>query len=172
MAELRKITGYQLREAIKNWELRKNTAQKQFQESMWIFEGDTKASLEELADAYLKAEQAIARLQTLQAQYNLAVAVEVQDRAMTLCQAVKLIGGAGRLEKMWRDAATGSQQHYGYAQMMVRQKDQEFAKRAVNATDAVVRTTSAARFASALRNAIALGNTRELELEVPAELLE
>jgi hypothetical protein len=172
MAELRKITGYQLREAIKNWELRKNTAFKQFQESMWIFAGEEKTPLDELANTYARAEQAIARLQTLQAEYNLAIQVEVQGQAMTLCQAVKQVGGAGRLEKMWRDAATGAQQHYGYAQMTVRQKDQEFAKRAVNPVDAVARTTSAAKFASALRNAIALGNTRELELDVTTELLE
>jgi hypothetical protein len=166
-----KITGYIQREAIKNWELRKNTACKQFQESQWLFEGDAKVSLQALAEAYLQAEQTIARLQTLQAQYNLAVPVEVLGQAMTLCQAVKLVGGAGRLEKMWRDVAGVSRQQYGYGQMMVRQKDQEFAKRAVDPAEAVERTTTAARLASGLRNAIALGNTRELDMDVPAELL-
>lgn len=171
---LRKITGYQLREAIKRWELHKSTAAKQFDESLWAFEGDDKASPGELADTFLKAEDAVAKLQTLQARYNLSVVVDVLGSKMSLCQAVKMVGGAGRHEKMWRNAATNSGQcGYAYGQNpMSRKTDEVHAKRTVSVKEAIERADRAARLASALRSAIALGNGQEREMEVPSELLD
>ena len=167
------VTGYRLREAIKSWELRRNTAVKQFEQARWVFEGEENPSLEELASAARQAESAIAILQTAQASYNLSITITVADEPMTLCQAVKLVGGAGRIEKLWRSAAAGEDSRYAYGvNRMVRQRDQEMAKPAVTPLEAISKTDAAAKYANALRSAVALGNAEERELELPAELLE
>ena len=175
MAEmLRKLTGYQLQEAIRRWELKKNSAAKQFDDSLWAFEGDDKASPAELGDMFLKAEEAVSRLQTLQTRYNLSVIVDVRGTKMTLCEAVKRVGGAGRHEKMWRTVTTGTgRPHYGFGENpFSRKADEVQARRTISVKDAMDRTDAAARFAAALRAAIAQGNGQEREMEVPAELFD
>ncbi len=171
---IRKLTGYQLQEAIRRWELRKNTASKQFEESLWAFEGDDKPSPTELGDSFLKAEEAVSRLQTLQARYNLAVVVDVRGTRMTLCEAVKQVGGAGRHEKMWRAAAAGTTgNHFNFGQNpLSRKTDEVHARRTIGVKDAMERADAASRFAAALRAAIALGNGQERELEVPSGLFD
>jgi hypothetical protein len=175
MAEVRqKVTGYQFREAIKAWELRKQAATSQFDQSLWAFEGEEKPSPADLADLFVKAEEAIARLQAFQARYNLSVVVDVLGTKMTLCQAVKLMGGAGRHEKMWRSAATstGGGPFHFHAVATTRKTDEIHARRTVAVEDALARADRATKYASALRSAIALGNSQEREMEVPADLFE
>jgi hypothetical protein len=90
----RKLTCYQLQEAIRRWELKKTSTTKQFDESLWAFEGEDKASPVLLGETFQKVEEAVSRLQTLQARYNLSVIVDVSGAKMTLCEAVKRVGGA------------------------------------------------------------------------------
>ncbi len=171
---LRQLTGYRLQEAIRRLDLKKNTAAKQFEESLWAFEGDDKASPTELGDTFLKAEGAVSRLQTLQARYNLSVIVDVRGVKMTLCEAIKRVGGAGRHEKMWRTASTmtvHSTLTYGQNPLS-RKTDEIHARRTIGVKDAMERADSASRFATALRAAIAQGNGQEREMEVPAELFD
>lgn len=167
---LTKVTGFRLREAIKTWELRRNTASKQFEDARWLFEGESKPALDDLANAFVQAESAIARLQTAQARYNLAVEVDVQGQTMPLAAAVKMVGGAARLEKLWRETTQAPQQ-YGYGMQMIRTKDQERARPAVDVGTAVTRTEVAATRASALRHAIAMANSVEREVELDPTLL-
>jgi len=162
-----KVTGIQLREAIKRWALRRDTASTHFAESLWQFKEDENrlSSPQELADQYQAAERAIATLQTAQARYNLAAAVDLRGESLTLCDLVKRLGGAGRIEKMWRSAtrAKGHDRYSGPERS--RSKDAIQATRMVSIQDALGFATQSARYAGDLRNAIALANTNQIEIE-------
>ena len=161
-----KVTGYTLREAIKRWELRRDTAATQFTKALNKFDGEIKASPDDVMKDFNRAEDALSSLQTAQAAYNLANRVQVQAKVMTLGEAVKRIGGAGRAEKMWRVAAAGKKDRYGSNDAeTVRNKDEIRAIAVVSTNHAMTCAHEAAKFASALREAIGVGNAQALEIE-------
>ena len=130
-----KITGYQIRAALRGYELDRKVASQQFAESLYFFEGEKKGSSDDLMRRFVDAEERVAHLQVLQARYNLAVTVEVQGHTsrqkMTLHEAVKLVSGANRTEKMWRDAAHKKTKkratYYGSDPSLQRKDDDVFA---------------------------------------------
>lgn len=158
------VTGYQLREAIKRWEMRKDTTAKQWDDALWTFEGEKKTTPTDLADQYSTADANIALLQTAQTRYNLLVAVKVQGKDLSLSEAVKRVGGAGRLEKMWRSFATNNGRDRYSRLDNERKKDSEYAKRTVTAAECLKKATVAAQYAGALRAAIAEGNSSKVDM--------
>jgi hypothetical protein len=169
-----KVTGIQLREAIKRWNLRKDAAAAQFSESLWQFEDDKGCtSPVDLMNTFQAAESAIARLQVAQTRYNLAIRVTVQGDEMTLCEAVKRVGGAGRAQKMWRTTAVDKgRDRYSYREM-TRKTDEVRAQRQVSVKDALTEASKTAVLAGQFRNVIAVGNTETVEIEdLEASLFE
>jgi len=167
------VTGYALREAIKQWELRKDAANRVFDESLKIFPGEEKPHPSKLIEQYLAAEVAIAQLQTAQAQYNLLVAFDFEGRKITLCEAVKSLGGYSRVEKLWRTAAGGGKkERYGYNDNNERDSTKIYAVQVVTPMQGVEQATVAARRASALRAGIATGNATTCEISLNPELLK
>lgn len=161
-----KVTGILLREAIKRWELRASTASSQFSECLYAFEGDDTPNPTELAAEYDKAQDAVAKIQAAQSRYNLYVKLKMSEsEEITLCQAVKRIGGAGRLEKMWRSAAQDKGHDRYSMRNNERSKDTEYARRQVSIKDCVRNATEAAKYAAKLRSMIAIGNTAEVDIE-------
>jgi hypothetical protein len=161
-----KITGYQLREAIKQQELRRDTAARAFNGTLKAFPEEKKEKPQDVVGQFLQAEQAIARLQVAQMRYNLGVQIEVHSLKMTLAEAIKLIGGDARAEKMWRSAAGPAPDRYGYGQNDdVRDPNQVRAVATITASEATKLASGAAKRAGGLRAAIAVGNAREFELE-------
>ena len=157
------ITGFTIREAIKRWEMVRETSSKQWNDSQFVFEKDEKTSPDDLMKAYRDAERAVASLQTAQARFNIQTKVKVLGEEMTLAEAVKLVGGAGRVEKMWKSyAANTGSDRYSRVELS-RSKENEYAKRAVSVKDCLKRATEAAKFAGALRAAIAEGNSVKVE---------
>ncbi len=167
-----KVTGIQIREAIKRWNLRRDASAGQFSESLWQFtEDENNTKPVDLMKAFQEAEAAIARLQVAQTRYNLAVRVEVQTWKMTLCEAVKQVGGAGRMQKMWRRAALDKgRESYSYRDM-TRKTDEVRAQRQVSVKEALAEASRTAVLAGAFRNAIAIGNTSEVEIEALEDTL-
>jgi len=168
-----KVTGYMLREAIKQHELRRDTAASAFDGSLKKFPNEDKEAPGALVDKFLVAEKAIAKLQTAQMRYNLAVVVQVTglgpydgDRTdLTLAEAIKTVGGCGRAEKMWRSAANPNKKdRYGY-------NDDELDPTRVRAvatikpSEAMAQATVAGKRAGNLRAAIATANAKEVEIE-------
>ncbi len=96
------ITGYKLQHTLRELHHRRDIAARRFDQGQHRFEGEDKPTAEEAYIRFSAAEAAIAKLQTAQAQYNLAQRVTVLGVSMTLAEAVKRVGGAGRMEKMWR----------------------------------------------------------------------
>ena len=163
-----KTTGYKLRHAIREAEHIKNIAAGQWDDSLHAFPGEdeTKAAPQVLMAKYVECENRLAALQLAQTRYNLAVTVTVQGQPMTLCEAVKRVGGAGRAEKMWRAASSAEKKdRYGYNRDLTRNSTEIRAVRTISIEAALLEAKRAARYASALREAIEVGNSTEVEIE-------
>ncbi len=157
-----KITGYKLREALKMAQLELTTIATQFEESLFRFEGEEKTTPRDIIDRVNKLETDIAKLQTAQCLYNLGVNVTIFGCEVTLQEAIKRVGGAGRIAKMWKIAAQGNKvDRWAVAQQMSRKTDDIMAESTVSKVEALEETKSAEKYASTLRNAIAIGNTTE-----------
>jgi hypothetical protein len=168
-----KTTGYDLREAIKQHELRRDTAARAFNGSLKAFPGEEKDTPEAIIAAFSAAERAITLLQTAQMRYNLVVTVTAGGETMPLALAIKVVGGVARVEKMWRSAAGPKEDRYGYNQDDVRDPNQIRAVATVQVGAALKLASAAAKRSSALRKAIAVGNATEVEIEsLDAALLE
>jgi len=167
-----KINGYKIREALKEHELRKEAAQKQFSGTLKKFPGETKPEPQEVATAFLKAETAIAKLQVVQMRYNLEVEVDVLSETMTLAEIIKRVGGLGRMEKMWKGVIPGGKERYVYGDEDTRDPNQVRAEPTLEPGKAVDLATTAAKTAGAFRAAIATGNAREIEIDLDPALFE
>lgn len=159
------VTGYQLREAIKQLEIQEATLQGVFQESLRAFPNTRIENLP--ADVAKELETVttnIAVLQEAQARYNLMVRLPSGE---TLCYAVKVIGSLGRLENLWKRVAVpkkepswGTPKNDG-----VRSKDQEYAFPTVSPEEASRKAREALKRVSALRAGIAIANATAISLE-------
>ncbi len=172
------VTGYRFKEAIKMAGLELDAVRSTFDESLFVFAGDEREDPVAIAKTIEQLESQVAMLQTAQAEYNLAVAVSVKDTDgnkidMSLGAAIRLVGGMGRLAKMWRTAARGKiRDRWDRQRVETRSKDLDVAQPTVPKRDALNLAKQYERFASALRNAIAVGNTTKLDIAgVDASLL-
>jgi len=84
---------------------------------------------------------------------------------LSLMAAIKLVGGMGRLAKMWRTAASGKQvDRWDRQRLQTRSKDTEVAQPTMKKVDALVTAKSYSKFAAALGGAISTGNTTKLDI--------
>jgi len=157
------VNGFQIKEALKRWELRRRTADQQFQDSIRVFEGDERPSPQDVIGAYKLADESYAKLQELQQWYNQQVTCSVLGGKHTLSYCVKVVGGLGRTEKLWRDACTEKRDRW-YREELSRSKDQEYAKRTVSIEEAIQFAEEAAKQASEVRAAIAVGNATAINV--------
>lgn len=161
-----KLNGYQIREAVKRACLQRDSASQQFRDALFAFESDEKTSPDAVMADFEKADRELARLEEIQQLYNSVVKCPVQGKQVTLAICVKLVGGAGRREKMWREAAVGKQDRFSYREdKRERSKDTEYATRTLSAKDCSERAKTAMSYASAIRNAISRGNSVDVECE-------
>ncbi len=164
------LTGYMLKEAIKMSGLELDAIRSGFDDSLFAFAGDEKQDPVEIAKQTEKLEAQVANLQTAQAEYNLNVTVNVKgiegtSADMSLGAAIRLVGGMGRLAKMWRTAARGKiRDRWDRQRVETRSKDMDVAQPTVSKSDALAQAKNYERFASGLRNAIAVGNTTKLDI--------
>jgi hypothetical protein len=167
-----KMTGYQLREAIKQQELRRDTASRMYDGSLRRFPDEPeKENPQQVVATYLRAEAAIATLQTAQMRYNLAVRVEVPyedsvfpDGETTLAFLIKLVGSLARAEKMYRKGVGPKEDRYSYHDD-VRQVGQVHAIPTITPAAAVERATEYAKKAGKVRATIAVANATLIDIE-------
>lgn len=160
-----KITGTVLKEGLTMQKLRSDTAAGAFNGTLMKFPDEEKDTPHKLAEEYLRAEKALAKLQVAQKRYNLAVKVEVLGEVITLEEAIKRVGGPARAEKFWRTAAAPKQDRYGYRAETTRDATTIVAKSTVSTIEAMRLATQQAKQAGAFRAAIAVGNTKEVDIE-------
>lgn len=158
-----KITGYKIMQALKELAFAKETAEGVFTGSIWKFEDDDKPTPQDAMVAYKNAESKFARMQAAQAWYNQTVKVNVLGEEMTLSLAVKLVGGAGRIEKHWRQAAKEDVRSVFDNQHVRQKNDTEYARKTISTRDAQTEAKKASKYAAALREAIQTGNAVEIE---------
>lgn len=156
------VNGVQIKEAMSQWRLEKDTAAKQFNQSLFAFDGEEKVPVGELGERFHKADRNLALLEELQQLYNLNTTVRVGSETMTLSLAVKLVGGAGRLEKMWRSAATDDGLDRYSSRQTSRNRDEEFATRQISVDDCWSKSRQSTKHASQLRAAISTGNVENI----------
>lgn len=162
----KKINGYQLRQAIKRWALQREIASGSFKDSLYSFEGDEKDTPEGIMLDFEQSDNNMARLEELQQIYNQFVTCHVLNQSISLARCVKLVGGAGRREKMWREALLGKKDRYSYNDdSRERDSNKEYAKRTISAASCSANAKQSAQLASAIRNAIASGNATEVDIE-------
>jgi hypothetical protein len=162
-----KVTGYRFQHAIRELTHLRDVLTSQFGDNIMQFPSmESKLNIDEVAQKLQKVEKDIAALQEQQARYNLQVQVEVLGQSISLMQAVKTVGGAGRIEKMWRTVAKGgtSKRSYRYSEGE-RDRNTEYAVVSVPVEMAVERAREAHRYATALREAIQLGNATTIDVE-------
>lgn len=170
-----KLTGYTIREAISQTEFDRDALKAEFDDALFIFRDEWKRDPDDIMVEYDLAECQIAKLQTVQMRYNLAVEVAVGDEAITLAEAVKQIGGAGRVAAIWKNALERQTSPattlglYGRSNRM-REKDTLVAQPTLSRDVYVEMSRDAARYAAMLRNAIAEGNATVVEMEVEETL--
>lgn len=161
-----KTTGWALKEALKTHELRRDTAARSFAGTLKKFQDETKQAPQEVVLQFLAAEKAIATLQVAQARYNLAVKIDWESQRITLAEGVKLVGGLGRAEKMWRSATGAKPDRYStYRDEDVRDPSQLRAKETISPSEAAKLASFVAKQAGRLRAAIATGNGTEIDIE-------
>jgi len=155
------VTGYKLMQALKEAAFAKETAEQVFDDSLWKFEGEQKISPEVAMEAYKVAETRFATLQAAQGVYNQSIFITISGKNIPLALAVKLVGGAGRMEKKWREAAKiKTDKHSLFDDRQYRKRDEgtEYAKKTISPKDAAEQAKKAAKYASALREAIQVAN--------------
>lgn len=161
----RQVNGYLIREALKRWERQRSIASQVFNDSLYKFSDDTKPSPTEVMQQFQQADANYAKLQDLQQEYNRNVTLTIGGESMRLSLAVKLIGGAGRTEKMWSSTLTGAKtDRYSYQQERIheRSKDVERAKPQLSQKQCLEYASTATQYTSNLRAAIALANTTQM----------
>lgn len=167
-----KVNGYKLREAIRRWQLRRDTASGQFPKVINKFPNEDKPHPETVGAAALKAEFVLAALQTAQAQYNSRVFVPYAGQEWSLTRCIKTVGGLGRIEKMWRTAATVEKDRYSYG-AETRDASHVVAARVISYDEAGKIAAEFGAQLGALREAIATGNARDVEItDLDPALLE
>jgi len=161
-----RVTGYQIREAINRWSIRKTVIHKQFNESVWAFQGEEKQKPQEIVELMAQANRTWARLKEIQQFYNRTVTLTHGGQSISLCLAVQMLPGLGQIEKMYRDASTNTRwdRYSSYDCQHSRSKDSEYATRQITMKDALAKVEESSRSASSLRNAIARANTQEIEI--------
>lgn len=167
--------GFELKEAQRALSLRISTLESEFNESQYAFPGDDdRRSPTEIAEELAEAETKLVRLQVAQKRYNLAVQVKLGKTGVTmpLSEAIAAVGGAGRVEKMWRLSASNTGRSRYQDQSQEKDPTKVYSKRQVTVKQALDEANKAARFAGNLRAAIAVGNATELDLGLDASLFE
>lgn len=165
-----RVNGFRLQNMIREQTMQRDVLAKQFEGTLLKFPEDTKDAPRVVMEQLEAAERRIAKLQVVQAQYNMFVCVEVDGDHPTLLYAVKLIGSLGRAEKQWRQAATGKEDRYGYNGDKQRNNDTVYAVPTISAKDAAEMAKQAGRRAAKFREAIAVANGKEFSIEVDPEL--
>lgn len=159
-----KLNGYKIQQALREAESLRTVLASQFTENQRYFASagpapDLKATMER----YVKAEDRISALQVAQAQYNCAVKL---DNGMSLLHAIKAIGGAGRIEKMWRDSMTVAKTYFDDT----KRDGEEHKRSALEPEKALSFSKAASRNAAHLRMLIQTGNATEVDIDCDSAL--
>lgn len=167
-----RVNGVQLQQAIRAAQQERDLAAQRFTPSLTAFPNENKPKPEEVSKTFEDSERRVAKLQEAQAMYNLRVRVRVNGEHISLLEAIKRVGGAGRLEKMWRSASAEQVDRYAIREQ-TRDANAVVAQRQITYDRANENRKVSSKKAASLRAAISLGNAQEVDLDIdlPADWL-
>jgi hypothetical protein len=168
-----KVSGYQLREALRHWRSVLEGLAVDLKGSLYYFDIKEKINPLAVAEDYIAAEDAVAKIEEAQQKYNLRVTLTISDEPCTLTYAIKALGMAGRYAAIWKSVVSEKQSTRGWGDSSdrVRNKDDVHAKRSISKEAASKMRTAANKHAGDLRQAIALANAQTLEIDIPENLI-
>ena len=156
-----KVNGYKIQQRLKELNQLRDALATQFNNSVSQYaDAANKVNPTEVMDQYGVVEDKIARLQVAQNYFNQMAKVFVVDETMSLLEAVKVVGGVGRTESMWRKAAIDVLP-YGYA---VRTVEHILPERQVATDVCLEKAKLYSRLGAAYRQAIQTGNAQEIDI--------
>lgn len=178
--EIMKVNGVMLREAISLWEMRRDASAKRFPTAFYAKDAEVLSKKWEspsvFMDEFMVAEANIAKLQAVQARYNLDTTVSFmsggETHKLSLCEAVKRQGGLNRAANMWKEQTKEIEDKYDSHRMAYGDKNGEYPARRMTHREVVDSTAKMVSLTAALRGAIAVGNTREMEFDIAPSLFE
>jgi hypothetical protein len=158
-----KTNGHQLQQAIREKKALLEVLNSQLAEALKQFEGEDKGNPLMISKEILEVESSLVKLQCGQDRYNETIVGNYDDRkTASLGWAIKMVGGVGRMEKFWRNAAAPKRDRYAY-NADERSKENEYAKPMVSPQDALAEHKKYSQLASRLRAFIAQANTEEID---------
>ena len=161
-----RVNGYDIRNAIRRWLDRSQRSETKFRDSLWSFDKEVKQGVvNEPANKFWEANIAVVKLELLQQKYNHTTTVKIDNKDMSLAEAVMLQGPSGRMEKLWKFAATDTGEDRSYrSRSLTRNKDEVSAQRTLDEETAAGHCETSAIFAAHVRRAVAVGNNSEIEV--------
>lgn len=166
-----KVTGFKLKQKIQQAEIKRDSLRTALYSSFTAFEGEEKEHPAELSSQLHEIESRIANLQTIQTILNNTI--NTQHGLLTTV--VKKLGGATRLEQVWRDKVFEKQRrraYYGGDNDKVRKHDEEYAKSVLTQKQLTEFFSDQVSYTATLREIIATENAREVTLKVSEELAQ
>lgn len=160
-----KVTGYKIREALRRWNLKRDVAYRSFKDCLKRFPDEVKPNPEDVMQEFKKIDHTIALLQVAQDSYNLAIKIDYCGNTVSLSLGVKLIGGAGRVDGMWREVVAPKEDKYGTRDDVRSAGDVRVVSNILREV-AVKLSEASSQYAAQLRNAVAAANAKEVEIDV------
>ncbi len=174
------ITGYKIMDALEALKEKAQQLDAGFLGSIFVFADESKPDPVESMAGYEQVESRIARLQELQSNYNLRVALDFEGERITLERAIKLQGVMGRLKNQWQAAAklepgrgmTRRGYYFEQCDEFTRAKDVEIARRQVSREAAEGLADKYAKLAVKLKQLVRAGNAQAVEIDADPALFE
>ena len=167
------VTGYMIRTGIETATRHRDGLVSLFKNSTKKFSGEEKDDLKAISKNLEQAELNLVELQVIQDLYNQAVVVNNPsfggDR-FTLSQAIKMVGGLSRMEKIWKDAGETTDRIYGRHDQRV--EGTEYATLAVPVKESTAISESFSKRKSTLSRLISEANGTKINMQVTDGLLE
>jgi hypothetical protein len=162
------VNGYQIREALKRWNLRRDLLAKQIETLAWQFPGETKTveAFTTTDKALGEAETAVAQLEDLQQVYNQKVSVSVDGRTGPLSLLVKQVRFCAARENFWKTyLRKTADEGYRGEQTLVRETNKVTAVKVLPTEQAMVTAERCGSLTARMRAAIAQANGTNIEVD-------
>jgi hypothetical protein len=163
-----KINGYKLQHMLADLKQERDTLTALFDKESRAFPGDVAGDLMAVSENLERCEAEIVHVQEVQNAYNRQVVVELAGKPVALAAAIKLAGGLGRIEGIWRklvgEISSSHRNPYGDA-LEKRVKDREETQVFTVSLDvARKKLREATKMTRECKEAVAGGNGQVIEI--------
>jgi len=160
-----KVTGTQIRNEIKLLTTELSSINNSFDESLTYFEGEPKPNPIAIGAQIVKLERTLGIWQAAQKEYNVNNPITFGGRTISLQEAVSIVGGYGRVSKLFRTASgAGKKDPYGRRRGYTRTTSEVNSKESITREEAVEEFKRIEKQAAELRMQIGKANNNEVEI--------